>query len=179
MSRTGKQPITIPKEITVKIEGGSVSIKGPKGALEMAIPQGINVEMDNDTLLVKRKNDTKPVKSLHGTIRILIHNMVVGVTKGFKKELDIIGIGYKAQIKGAHLVLNLGFSHPIEMAITEGLKITTPTPNRIAIEGIDKQKVGEFAARVRRVYPPEPYKGKGVRHLGEFVRKKLGKALAK
>lgn len=179
MSRTGKQPITLPKEVKVKIEGNSLGVESPKGKLHLSWPVGISVEQKDNAITVKRLGDTKQLKSLHGTIRALINNMIEGVTKGYKKELEIIGVGYKAQTKGKNLVIALGFSHLVELPIPEGLKISLPTQTRIVIEGIDKQKVGEFAAVIRRHYPPEPYKGKGVRYAGEFVRKKLGKALAK
>ena len=179
MSRTGKQPIIVPKEVKITMDPTAVSIKGAKAALALKIPAGIEVEMKDSQLLVKRQNDSKMLKSLHGTIRVLINNMVIGVTQGFKKELEIIGVGYKAQMKGKNLLLNLGFSHPIEMAIPEGLKVSTPSATKVLVEGADKQCVGEFAATVRRLYPPEPYKGKGIRYAGEIVRKKLGKALAK
>jgi len=179
MSRIGKQPIVLPKEVKVKIEGSSVLVESSKGKLQLVIPAGIKVESAENVLSVKRDNDTKPLKSLHGTIQVLISNMVEGVTKGFKKELDIIGVGYKAQMKGKHLVLSVGFSHPVEMDVPQGLKVSVPKPTKIVIEGIDKQLVGEFTAKIRRVNPPEPYKGKGIRYTGEEVRKNLGKALAK
>jgi len=179
MSRIGKQPVVLPKDVKVKIEGGVCLVEGPKHKLKLAIPQGITVEINEGSLLVKRENDTKRLKSLHGTIRVLFSNMVKGVTEGFKKELNIVGVGYKAQMKGKNLLLNIGFSHPVEMCAPEGIKVSTPSLIRIVVEGIDKQKVGEFSARIRRIYPPEPYKGKGIRYAGEEVRKKLGKALAK
>lgn len=179
MSRVGKQPLVVPKEIKVKIEGNSCLVEGSKQKLELVIPNGIKLELSGDTLTVKRDNDSKQLKSLHGTIRVLIANMIEGITKGFKKELEIIGVGYKAQMKGSKLSLSVGFSHPVEIDVLPELKVSTPAPTRIVIEGIDKQKVGEFAAKLRRIYPPEPYKGKGIRYLGEEVRKKLGKALAK
>ena len=179
MSRIGKEPVVIPKEVKVKIEGRTCFIEAAKHKTEFKIPLGISVEQSENTLLLKRDNDTKPLKSLHGTIRALLNNVIEGVTQGFKKELEIVGVGYKAQIKGKNLVLNVGFSQPVEMLIPDGLKVSTPVPTRILVEGIDKQKVGEFSACVRRVCPPEPYKGKGIRYKGEEVRKKLGKALAK
>jgi len=179
MSRVGKQPIALPKEVKAKIEGNFCSIQGSKHTMQLAIHEGIKIKIEENSLLVERENDSKQLKSMHGTVRALIANMVKGVTEGFKKELAIVGVGYKAQMKGKNLVLNLGFSHPIEMEIPEGLKVSTSSPTRIAIEGVDRQKVGEFAAKIRRIYPPEPYKGKGVRYVGEEVRKKLGKALAK
>ena len=179
MSRTGKQPVSIPKEIKITLQDNSITVASQKNKLELNIPSGILIELNDNILLVKRQENTKQLRSLHGTIRVLINNMVKGVTEGFKKELEIIGVGYKAQIKGKDLILNLGFSHPVEMAVPEDLNVSTPSTTRVVVEGIDKQKVGEFAAKVRRIYPPEPYKGKGVRYSGEIVRKKLGKALAK
>ena len=179
MSRIGKEPVVLSKEIKVKLEDGVCLVQGPKGKLELAIPAGIKLEVGESDLLVKRENDSKELKSLHGTIRVLISNMVKGLTEGFKKELEVIGVGYKTQVKGKAIVLNVGFSHPVEIPIPDGLNVSTPSPTRIVVEGIDKQKVGEFAAKIRRIYPPEPYKGKGIRYLGEEVRKKLGKALAK
>ena len=179
MSRIGKEPVKIPKEVKVTIQRDSVLVESSKHKLELAIPQGINLAMSEENLLVKRENDQKRLKSLHGTIRVLINNMVKGVTVGFKKELEIVGVGYKSQMKGKGLTLNIGFSHPVELDVPEDLKVSTPAPTRIIVEGIDKQKVGEFASKIRRIYPPEPYKGKGIRYAGEEVRKKLGKALAK
>lgn len=179
MSRIGKEPVVIPKGVKVKLQNSLCLVEGSKGKLELAIPAGVKVEVGEADLTVKRVNDSKELRSLHGTVRVLIDNMVKGVTEGFKKELEILGVGYKAQMKGKSLVLNIGFSHPVEMPIPEGLKVSTPAATKITIEGIDKQKVGEFAANIRRVYPPEPYKGKGIRYVGEEVRKKLGKALAK
>lgn len=179
MSRVGKEPVALPKEVKVKVENSFVAVESANNKLQLQIPLGINIEVKEESVLVTRDNDSKQLKSLHGTIRVLIRNMVKGVTEGFKKELEIIGVGYKAQVKGKNLVLNIGFSHLVEMAIPEGLKVSTLSATRIAVEGIDKQKVGEFAAEIRHVYPPEPYKGKGIRYAGEKVRKKLGKALAK
>ena len=179
MSRIGKEPIVVPKGVKVKLENGLCLVEGSKGKLELAIPAGITVEIGEANLAVKRGDSSKELRSLHGTIRVLINNMVKGVTEGFKKDLEIIGVGYKAQIKAKTLVLNVGFSHPVEMPVPEGLNVVVPAPTKITIEGIDKQKVGEFTANIRRIYPPEPYKGKGIRYVGEEVRKKLGKALAK
>ncbi|UCC95440.1 MAG: 50S ribosomal protein L6 [Candidatus Omnitrophota bacterium] len=179
MSRVGKEPVEIPKEVKARLEKGFLIVESSKGKLNLVIPSQIKVEIENNTIVVKRKNESKFAKSLHGTIRALIHNMVKGAQEGFKKELDIIGVGYKAQMKGQVLSLSMGFSHLVEMPIAAGLHVSCPKPNRIVIEGIDKQQVGEFAAEIRKIYPPEPYKGKGIRYVGEEVRKKLGKALAK
>ncbi|MBU2044580.1 MAG: 50S ribosomal protein L6 [Candidatus Omnitrophica bacterium] len=179
MSRIGQKILEIPKGVKVVFESGRCIVEAAKNKLELNIPQGINLEITADSLTVKRANDSKALKSLHGTIRMLINNMIEGVTKGYRRELDIIGVGYKAQMKEKNLLLNVGYSHPVEMEVPEGLKVTCSGNNMIIVEGIDKQKVGEFTANVRRVFPPEPYKGKGIRYRGEEVRKKLGKALAK
>lgn len=179
MSRIGKQPVLLPKGVEVEIKSNVISLKGPKGNLSFSFNSLIKVEVVDNTLLVKRSTNSKAAKSLHGTTRAIINNMVKGVTEGFKKELEIIGVGYRAQTKGKNLDLSIGFSHPVEIAIPANLKVSLPSNTRITIEGIDKEKVGEFAAKIRSLYPPEPYKGKGIRYLGEEVRKKLGKALAK
>jgi len=179
MSRIGKQLIAIPEGVKVNIDKEAVVISGSKGELSFNLPHQINVVVENNAIIVKRENDTKPARSLHGTVRALLNNMVEGVSKGFKKELSIIGVGYKAQLKGNTLILNIGFSHLVEMSIPSGVKVSLSNPTSIAVEGIDKQMVGEFAAEIRMLYPPEPYKGKGIRYMGEEVRKKLGKALAK
>ena len=179
MSRIGKQPVALPKEVQADIKGNRLEVKGPKGTLGLEIPFHITLEKKENEIVIKRDNDEKKVKSLHGTIRALINNMVIGVKDGFKKELEIQGVGYKAQMKGSDLVMNMGFSHPVEIKVPKDLKVSVPKPNRIVIEGVDKQCVGELAAKIRRWYPPEPYKGKGIRYAGEEVRKKLGKALAK
>jgi len=178
MSRIGKKSIAIPKDVKVALTGSLCTVEHGKNKLQLPIPNGITLKIDGDKAIVERANDEKKIKSLHGTIRALINNMVVGVTKGFKKELDIIGVGFKAQVKGKSLVLNVGFTHAVEMPFSDDLKVTTPLPTRVVVEGIDKQKVGEFTANVRRVFPPEPYQGKGIRYVNEEVRKKLGKALA-
>ncbi len=179
MSRIGKNPIVIPEKVKIALGQVKCTAESAGKKLELAIPDGITLELKDKSLLVKRDNDSKQLKSLHGTIRMLISNMVEGLLNGYKRELEIVGVGYKAQIKGKVLVLNVGFSHPVEMVIPDGLKVAMSGANKITIEGIDKQMVGEFSARVRRVYPPEPYKGKGIRYAGEEVRRKLGKALAK
>ena len=179
MSRVGRQVLVLSGGVKVKMEENLCVVTGSNQKLELAIPAGIKIEITDNTLLVTRDDDSKQLRSLHGTIRALVGNMVEGVTKGFKKELEIIGVGYKAQMKGKKISLNVGFSHLVEMDVPPELKVSTPVATRIDIEGSDKQKVGEFAAKIRRVRPPEPYKGKGIRYLKEEVRKKLGKALAK
>lgn len=179
MSRVGKKPIDIPQNVNVKIEEKRVVVEGPKGKLEWNLPANITPKLENNKLFLSRDNDSKQSKSLHGLSRALINNMVQGVTAGFKKELNIVGVGYKAQIQKDKLILNLGFSHPVEFNIPEGIKINLSSATRIVIEGIDKQLVGEVAAHIRSILPPEPYKGKGIRYAGEEIRKKLGKAIGK
>jgi len=179
MSRIGRQPIIFPKGVKVDIQDSVISVEGSKGRLSLNIPEDIKIEIEGEKITVKRQRESKRAKSLHGTIRALISNMVKGSSEGFKKELEIIGVGFKAAMKENKLILNIGFSHPVEITPSIELKVSTPAPNRIDIVGIDKQKVGELAAQIRRKYPPEPYKGKGIRYVGEEVRKKLGKALAK
>lgn len=179
MSRIGKQPVVLPKGVKASLDVSSLLIEGAKGKLSLRIPKGISLELAKDRIEVKRDNEEKLTHSLHGTIRAIINNMVKGVIEGYKKELHIVGTGYKAMMKGTNLVLALGFSHPVEIPVPKDLKVTAPNPNRIIVEGSDKQKVGQFAAMLRKIYPPEPYKGKGVRYVGEEVKKKLGKALAK
>ncbi|MFA6281350.1 MAG: 50S ribosomal protein L6 [Candidatus Omnitrophota bacterium] len=179
MSRIGKQPVVLPKGVKASLTGSTLLIEGAKGKLDLNIPRGISVEVSSDNVIVKRNSEEKAIRSVHGTIRALINNMVKGVVGGYKKELDIVGTGYKAAMKGTTLNLAMGFSHPVDIVVSKDLKVTVPNPNRIIIEGIDKQKVGEFAANLHKIYPPEPYKGKGIRYVGEEVKKKLGKALAK
>jgi large subunit ribosomal protein L6 len=179
MSRVGKQPVVLPKGVKASLNAGVLLVEGPKGKLTLSIPPAITVAVSADTVVVTRSNDEKLSKSLHGTIRALINNMVKGVNEAYKRELDVVGVGYKAQMKGATLVVNLQFSHPVEIKVPAGLKVATPNPNRIVTEGIDKQQVSEFVSKLRKVFPPEPYQGKGIRFVGEEVKKKLGKALAK
>jgi len=179
MSKIGRKPIQLEKDIKVEIKSPVISIEGLKGKLEYRIPDGISIRKDNGQLIVERTAETKQLRSFHGLVRALVSNMVEGTGKGFTKELEIVGVGYKAQIKGDTLVLNVGFSHLVEIPIWKTLKVSCPALTRIVISGIDKQKVGEFSARIRRIMPPEPYKGKGIRYAGEQVRKKLGKAMTK
>jgi len=169
----------LPKGVKASVSNSSLLIEGAKGKLTLNIPQGVSLELSSDNVIVKRGSEEKNIRSLHGTIRAIIANMVKGVVEGYKKELDIVGTGYKAMMKGANLVLTMGFSHPVEMPVSKDLKVTVPNPNRVIIEGADRQKVGQFAAVLHKIYPPEPYKGKGIRYVGEEVKKKLGKALAK
>lgn len=176
MSRIGKLPVKVPAGVTITVdEGNVVTVKGPKGTLTQQVSKEMVIEQDNGVLTVKRPSDDKRHRALHGLTRTLINNMVVGTTTGFSKKLEIVGVGYKAQMNGTTLVLNLGYSHPIEFAAQDGIKFETPAPTAIIVSGIDKQKVGQIAADIRATREPEPYKGKGVRYEGEFVRRKEGK----
>ncbi|MCK4810616.1 MAG: 50S ribosomal protein L6 [Candidatus Omnitrophica bacterium] len=179
MSRIGRKLIDLPQGVKIEIKDNSVLVEGPKGKISLDIPYLLKVESKDNKISVTRSSETKKIRSLHGTIRALINNMVIGVSSGFKKEMEVIGMGYKTQLKGDTLVLQIGFSHPVEFLIPKDLKVTTPGVNKITVEGINKHTVGQFAAKVRKIYPPEPYKGKGIRYLREVVRKKLGKAMAK
>ncbi|MDD2690091.1 MAG: 50S ribosomal protein L6 [Candidatus Omnitrophica bacterium] len=178
MSRIGKKPVNIPKEVKIEVKDGSIIVEGPKGKLSKPLSSSITVEIKEGQLLVKRASDTKVDKSLHGLYRAVIANMIKGVTEGYGKDLEIIGVGYKAQVQGKTLNMQLGFSHPVNFLIPEGIKIETPKPTQVAIRGIDKELVGEVAAEIRSLRPPEPYQGKGVRYLGEYIKKKVGKAQA-
>ena len=180
MSRIGRMPITVPAGVTVKVaEGNVVTVKGPKGELTQVMHPDMILEMEGNVIHVKRPSEDKLHKSLHGLTRTLIHNMVVGVTEGYKKELEVNGVGYRVAKEGQNLVMNIGFSHQVIMPEKNGITIEVPAPNKIIIHGIDKQTVGQFAAEVREKRPPEPYKGKGIRYAGEFVRRKEGKTGAK
>lgn len=179
MSRIGRKPIDLPENVKLEITDNTVIVEGPKGKLSYKLPQGIFVETEDGKIKVKRKDDSKFLKSQHGLVRSLIFNMIRGVLEGYQKELEIVGVGYKGQVKGNCLILNLGFSHPVEFLIPEDVKITTPKPTEIVVSGIDKQRVGQIASEIRRIFPPEPYKGKGIRYKGEFVRRKLGKQVTK
>lgn len=176
MSRVGKQPIDIPAGVKVNIKGGIVNVEGPLGKLAQSINSDITVETKDNQILVKRKGDNTIQKSQHGLYQRLINNMVIGVTKGFQKDLEIIGVGYRAKVEGKEVVLQLGFSHPVKYTPSEGIKIAVEGNTKVNISGINKQLVGETAATIRRYYPPEPYKGKGIRYKGEYVRRKAGKA---
>ena len=176
MSRIGKSPITVPGGVDVTIDGSSVTVKGPKGTLSRTVPGAISVRREEGTLFVERPNDERQNRSLHGLTRTLVNNMVVGVTDGFSKELEIIGVGYRAEaLSPTQLRLALGFSHPVLMDAPEGITFEVPTQTRVIVKGIDKEVVGQMAANIRAVRKPEPYKGKGVRYLGEKVLRKAGK----
>jgi large subunit ribosomal protein L6 len=178
VSRVGRKPIHIPKGVTVAFKDGIVNVKGPQGELSAPVHRNIKVEIKDSEVILARKNDEKQNRALHGLWRALAQNMVAGVTTGFSRKLEIVGVGYRAEMKGKKLQLLLGFSHPILFAPPEGIKIETPTQTTITISGIDKQLVGLVAAKIRSFRPPEPYKGKGVKYEGEYIRRKAGKAAA-
>ena len=176
MSRIGRKPINIPAGVDVKVENGVVTVKGPKGELTYKYNPAMTVEVKGAEIEVSRPDDKKENRSLHGLTRTLINNMVVGVTEGYKKELDVNGVGYRVQKQGNKCVMNLGYSHQVIVEDTKDIKLEVPDPNTIKVVGIDKQKVGQFAAEIREKRPPEPYKGKGIRYVDEYVRRKEGKA---
>ena len=175
MSRIGKLPVPVPSGVDVTINGQSVTVKGPKGTLSHVVAEPITVSQDGDTLQVSRPDDETLSKSLHGLSRTLVSNMVIGVTDGYTKVLEIVGTGYRVQAKGADLEFALGFSHPVLVPAPEGIAFRVESPTRFAVEGIDKQQVGEVAAKIRKLRKPDPYKGKGVRYQGEVIRRKAGK----
>ena len=180
MSRIGRMPITVPAGVEVTIEENNfVTVKGPKGTLTQALHPEMILEQEGNVITVKRPSDDKAHCALHGMTRALLHNMVVGVSEGFKKELEINGVGYRAAKEGNKLILTLGYSHPVEMPEIDGISIDVPAQNKIVISGPDKQKVGQFAAEVREKRPPEPYKGKGIKYVDEVIRRKVGKTGAK
>ena len=176
MSRIGRKPIVIPAGVEIKVEDQLVTVKGPKGTLSQKVHNGIELEMDGNVLTVKRPNDDREYRSLHGLTRTLINNMVVGVTEGFSKELEITGVGYRAAKQGNELTLNLGYSNPVKVLDTDMVQTESPNPASIIVKGIDKQAVGQFAAEIRAIRPPEPYKGKGIHYKGEHIIRKEGKA---
>ena len=176
MSRIGRKPIVIPAGVDVKIDGSTVTVKGPKGTLSRTVHQNMNVAVEDGVIHVTRPDDNKLNRSLHGLTRTLVANMVEGVEKGFSKELEINGVGYRAAKQGKDLVLNIGYSHQVIVPETDGIAIEVPSPNKVVISGPDKQKVGQFAAQVREKRPSEPYKGKGIKYVDEHIRRKEGKA---
>jgi large subunit ribosomal protein L6 len=178
MSRIGRKPITIPKDVKIEVKEGNIYVEGAKGRLIQPLSNRINLEINDNQVFLKRITDTKPDRALHGLYRALISNMIKGVTEGYVKELEIVGMGFRAQVQGNNLNMQLGFSHPVNFPIPEDIKIETPKQTQIVVRGIDKQKVGKVASEIRAIYPPEPYKGKGIRYLGEYVKKKIGKAQA-
>lgn len=177
MSRIGRAPIPVPSGVTVTVDGDSVTVKGPQGTLERRVPAAISVAQEGDTLVVTRPDDERQNRALHGLTRSLVANMVSGVTQGYSKELEIVGVGYRATAKGPSAIeLALGFSHPVAVQAPDGITFEVPVPTRIVVKGIDKEKVGQVAADIRKIRKPEPYKGKGVRYAGERVLRKAGKA---
>ena len=176
MSRIGRKPINIPAGVTVSVDNGDIEVKGPKGTLDYKFNPAMQIEVKGEEINVTRPNDAKENRSLHGLTRTLINNMVVGVTEGYKKTLKVNGVGYRVEKKGKQCVMNLGYSHKVIVEDTEDITIEVPDPNTIVISGIDKQKVGQFAAEVREKRPPEPYKGKGIKYVDEYIRRKEGKA---
>jgi len=179
MSRIGNKPIPVPAGVTVKVEGDTSIVKGPKGELRQHVPLGLTYELAEGQLRVRRPDDSKPMKAKHGLVRALIANQIQGVTEGFVKTLEIVGVGYRAQVKGAALDLQLQFSHPVSYPIPAGITITCPEPTRIQVAGIDRQRVGQVAAEIRAYRPPEPYKGKGIKYADETIIRKAGKAAGK
>jgi large subunit ribosomal protein L6 len=179
MSRVGVKPITLPDKVKVAIDGRKVNVEGPKGKLSFDLPRGIDVANEDGGIVVSRASDLREHRALHGTVRSLVQNMIIGVSEGFVKELEILGVGMRAAVKGKDLDLALGKSHPILHPIPSELTVSVADNTKIKVEGIDKQMVGQFAAEVRNYYPPEPYKGKGVRYAGERVRRKEGKSVGK
>ena len=175
MSRIGNNPVVIPEGVTIDLKDNTVTVKGPKGELSYTFNQNITLVQNEGEVVFTRPDDTKENKTIHGTTRAVFNNMVVGVTEGFQRELELIGVGYRAQLQGKKLVLNVGYSHPVEFTPEEGLEIEVPSNTKVIVKGYDKQKVGELAANIRGVRPPEPYKGKGIRYVNEFVRRKEGK----
>ena len=175
MSRIGKRPIEVPAGVTVTLDPGRVTVHGPRGELRQAVPQRIKIAQEDGTITITRPTERGEDRALHGLTRTLIANMVEGVTKGFEKRLEIQGVGYRAALAGTNLELNVGYSHPVRITPREGIEFEVPAPTQIVVRGIDKQLVGQTAAEIRKVRPPEPYKGKGIRYEGEFVRRKVGK----
>lgn len=176
MSRIGRAPIPLPPAVTVKPEGPHLHVEGPKGTLSMTVPAPLSVRIAEQRLHVERPKDDHLASAMQGLYRALIANMVIGVTNGFSKELEIVGVGYRAQLQGKQLSLHVGLSHPVVVSIPEGLTVEVPKPTILIIKGADKHEVGQFAANLRRIAPPEPYKGKGIKYAGELIRRKAGKA---
>lgn len=179
MSRIGKKPISLPAGVKVTVDGNTVTVQGPKGTLEQILPEGITISQEDNQVLVERADDNKQQRAFHGLTRALIANMVEGVTNGFEKKLELVGVGYRAQMQGKKLVISIGFSHPVEIDAPEGIEFEVPAPTRITVRGIDKQLVGNTAAHIRAIRKPEPYKGKGIKYENEYIRRKAGKAGAK
>ena len=176
MSRVGKAPIPIPSGVDVKIDGSDVTVKGSKGELSRTVHDAVSVAVEDNEIIVARNNDERESRALHGLTRALLNNMVIGVTEGYRKQLEIVGVGYRANMKGSSLELQVGFSHPVTVDAPAGVTIEAPDQTTVIVSGIDKELVGQVAANIRKIKPPEPYKGKGIRYTGEHVRRKAGKA---
>ncbi|MBF2026473.1 MAG: 50S ribosomal protein L6 [Oscillatoriales cyanobacterium C42_A2020_001] len=176
MSRIGKRPISIPNKVTVAIDGQSVTVKGPKGELSRVLPGEVEVTQEGETVLVNRRDDSRVARQRHGLCRTLVANMVEGVSQGFQRRLEITGVGYRAQVQGKNLTLNMGYSHPVQIEPPDGIQFAVENNTNVIVTGIDKEIVGNTAARIRAVRPPEPYKGKGIRYAGEVIKRKAGKA---
>jgi large subunit ribosomal protein L6 len=179
MSRIGKKPISLPKGVEVKQDGSTLVVKGPKGTLQSPLAPGISLKIEGTELNLLRENEERQTRAFHGLTRALLANNVAGVTEGFKKELDIVGVGYRAEVKGKEVVFQLGYSHPINFAIPDGIEIAVDKGGHVVVTGIDKQKVGQTAAEIRKLRMPDPYKGKGIKYAGEIIRRKAGKAAGK
>ena len=179
MSRIGKRVLSIPENVNVNVDNNTVTVKGPKGELKLVVSEPIVVEIKEDKVYTKRPNDNKATKQLHGTTNSLIKNMIIGVTEGYSKGLEAVGVGYRFNVNGKKVAISAGFSHPMEINVPEGLEVKQESNTEITVSGIDKQRVTEFAANIRKVREPEPYKGKGIRYKGEYVRRKEGKKAAK
>jgi large subunit ribosomal protein L6 len=175
MSRIGRRIIEIPQKVTVTLDGQHVAVKGPKGELSRTLPAGVLLEHEGNTLVVKRRDESRMARERHGLSRTLVANMVEGVSQGFQRRLEIQGVGYRAQVQGRNLVLNMGYSHPVQIEAPEGIQFAVENNTNVLVSGIDKEVVGNISAKIRSVRPPEPYKGKGIRYAGEFVRRKVGK----
>ncbi len=175
MSRIGRRPISVPSKVTVTIDGSHVAVKGPKGELSRVLPAAVTVEQEGETLLVKRRDESRPSRQLHGLSRTLVANMVEGVSQGFQRRLEIQGVGYRAQVQGRNLTLTVGYSHPVQISPPEGIQLAVENNTNVIVSGFDKEMVGNIAAQIRAVRAPEPYKGKGIRYAGEMVRRKAGK----
>jgi large subunit ribosomal protein L6 len=178
MSRIGKQPVSIPSGVTVNVEASTVTVKGPKGTLSLSVPSSCKVAVEGSTIVVTRENDLKPVRALHGTTRAHLANMVKGVSVGWTLDLEIIGVGYKAEAKGKSVTMTLGYSHPVEFPVPEGITVETPEPTKVRVSGIDRQRVGQVASEIRALRSPEPYKGKGIKYSDETIVRKAGKSAA-
>ena len=176
MSRIGKAPIDLPSGVDAKVDGSQVEVSGPKGSLDLTVDDKISASVDDGVLSVSRSDDERETRALHGLTRALLNNMVVGVSEGYRKELQAVGVGYRAALQGKQLTLQVGFSHPVQVEAPAGIEFEVPEPTKIIVTGIDKQQVGQVAANIRDVRPPEPYKGKGIRYVDEYVRRKAGKA---